>query len=293
MEQIFKTDYNFPGNIIDLTDSQQEHEEDSFQNKPLDGLTERILRKRNNNTFHKSLYVQLIQDPIYQSCIQNEFLFIKHLESLGITDIYDYLRYCNKHGLLIEDEAYKRNNLKPPQQKYNIHQCRIIHQKNTDFKNIQQILSGMKQLKKTMKLEQKCKKNLNIEFYSTNNDTNNIVIHQTKQHRYIAPNIINKMLYEVEPLDQNIDENLIQYCWKQYKRFYIKCRTEYDALVNGYENESENEFNETHQIDYDQISHDSLAPYFKVPPYKRKPQYRSMNLSYQIQHLKIIQLSVI
>ncbi|CAD8062522.1 unnamed protein product [Paramecium sonneborni] len=291
MEQLFKTDYNFPGNIIDLTDSQQEQEDDSFQNKPLDGLTERNLRKRKNCLFHQSLYEQLIQDPIYQGCIQNEFLFIKHLESLGITDIYDYLRYCNKHGLLIEDEAYKKNNLKPPQQKYNIHQCRIIHQKNTDFKNIQQILSDMKQLKKTMKLDQKCKKNLNIEFYSTK-DSSNTVIHQTKQHRYIAPNIINKMLYEVEPLDQDIDESLIQYCWQQYKKFLNKCQAEYDNMIYGNENESECEFNETSLIDYDQMSHDSLAPYFKVPPYKRKPQYRSMNLSYQIQQLRIKYLSV-
>ncbi|CAD8157201.1 unnamed protein product [Paramecium pentaurelia] len=292
MEQVFKTDFNFPGNIIDLTDSQQEHEDDSLQNKPLDGLTERILRKRKNGPLHQSLYEQLIQDPIYQSCVQNEFLFIKHLESLGFTDIYDYLKYCNKHGLLLEEEAFKKNNLKPPQQKYNIYQCKIIHDKNTDFKNIQQILSGMKQLKKTMKLEQKCKKNLNIEFF-TSNDTKSFVIHSTKQHRYLAPNLINKMLYEVEPLDQNIDETLIQYCWRQYRKFYKKCQAEYDVMINENDNEFEGEFSETHQIDYDQISHDSLAPYFKVPPYKRKPQYRSMNLCYKIQHLKIVQFSVI
>ncbi|CAD8109278.1 unnamed protein product [Paramecium primaurelia] len=291
MEQALQKDQYFPGNIIDLTVSQQEQEENSEYNKPLDGLTERNLRKRKNCPLNLSLNQQLLQDPIYKSCIQNEFLFIKHLESLGFTDIYDYLKYCNKHGLLLEDEAFKKNNLKPPQQKYNIYQSKIIHEKNLDFRNLQQILSGMKQLKKTMKLEQKYKKDLNIEFYTTNDIKSNVVIHQTKEHRYIAPNFINKMLYEVEPLDQEIDETLIHYCWKQYRKFYNKCLAEYDAMLN--ENEYESEFSDTDQFDYDQMSHDSLAPYFKVPPCKRKPQYRSMNLSYQIQNLKILQLSVI
>ncbi|CAK76327.1 unnamed protein product (macronuclear) [Paramecium tetraurelia] len=292
MEQAFKQDYNFPGNIIDLTDSQQELVEDSQQYKPLDGLTERILRKRKNCPLNKSLYDQLFSDPIYKSCIQNEFLFIKHLESLGFNDIYDYLKHCNKNGILLEDEAFKKYNIKPPQSKYNLYQCKIIHEKNVDFRNIQQILSGMKQLKKTMKLESKSKKDLNIEFYQTNDTTTNFVIHQTKQHRYIAPNLINKMLYEVEPLNQEINENLIHHCWKQYRKFYNKCLEEYQAMLNGNHNEFEDELSETN-IDFDQMSQDSLAPWFIDPPYERKPQYRSMNLSYQIQHLKILQLSVI
>ncbi|CAD8059758.1 unnamed protein product [Paramecium primaurelia] len=246
----------------------------------------------------REIYLEQIEnDPIFWKCVPHPKL-LEYLEIHHYNDIYDYVKYCNKKGLLL-DQPIKKFFQEPFEiPKYNYYQMKEIHEKNYTQRCIESLVDEVKKLKISKVHEfPKSNNGIIIKFYDSEalreqylrqeqiknkqRELGRQIKERKQQNDRKAEEL--KPIYEEFPLDQPINEETIKTCILEFIKFNFSIVELFQPIKQL------RDLNQDEDIDYDFLSEDSLQEICSTHPRERKNFY-TLNFAKRVQVIQVVNL---
>ncbi|CAD8062974.1 unnamed protein product [Paramecium sonneborni] len=238
---------------------------------------------------------QIENDQIFWKCVPHPKL-LEFLETHNYNDIYEYVKYCNKQGLLLEYpiKKYYQEQIEIP--KYNYYQMKEIHEKNYIQRSIESLVDEVKKLKITKGSDFPKTNNGNlVKFYTPEEiqqeyrrqeqikNKQRELGRQIKERKLQNDNKAQELkpIYEEFPLDQPINEDTIKACILEFIKINFSIVEQFQPQQKMKDVIQEDE------IDYDFLSDDSLKDICSTHPRERKNFY-SLNFANRVQAIQVV-----